>query len=337
MKKPTITYIIFNTKNNGGNKVIFEHVNRLQKRGYDINVITFFGKQPEWFPLRIKVRHLFRFLSTPSPDILVATFWPTAWLGNFITSKRRLHLILGWDEDMHKNLLLKMLARKSLQLGFEKIVINKFLAKRMKRYTSKNIFPLDACGINLSIFKPKGEGASPKKSKVKILSVISRYKWYKGTDLLIEIIKQLKQYHPNYQFTLVSLENKPYSSIIDRFFSNISTKKLVELYQESDLFLVTSRREGFFIPGLEAMACGCPVITTRNEGILEYAANNKNAIIVKDIDHISKNNIIENLLTNKKLLTKIVDNGYLTVAKYKWDTIIDQLEQIYNLRHKPQV
>ncbi len=44
---------------------------------------------------------------------------------------------------------------------------------------------------------------------------------------------------------------------------------LVALYQGADLFVCASRYEGFGLPPLEAMACGCPVVTTAGGALAE--------------------------------------------------------------------
>lgn len=49
----------------------------------------------------------------------------------------------------------------------------------------------------------------------------------------------------------------------------ISDEELVELYNLSSCYISTSLNEGFGMPQLEAMKCGCPVVSPRNSAMIE--------------------------------------------------------------------
>jgi glycosyltransferase involved in cell wall biosynthesis len=330
--KKNIIYLIYNTKQNGGNRVVFEQGNRLLKLGRQLRIITIFGKHPKWFPLLIPVERLslkiaLNLFIHPS-SIIISTFWPTAYLSMLLRSRKKLYLVLGWEEEFYKNRLLRLCAKISLFLPLKKIAISKYLKHEIEKYTKqKNIYSLPGCAINTDVFKRNHYKRSTK--IIYFLSVLSTYSWYKGPDVLLEAIMQLKERHPNYKFILVSSnQTKPYGPIFDFFYHNISSRKLAKLYQHSNFLLSTSRKEGFFLPGLEAMACGCPVITTDSGGIKEYAVNNRNCIMVKNVDHIWQSNVIEKLIRNKRKLNEMIKNGYDTAYKYKWQNIIDRLNTI---------
>jgi N-acetyl-alpha-D-glucosaminyl L-malate synthase BshA len=63
------------------------------------------------------------------------------------------------------------------------------------------------------------------------------------------------------------------------FLGAISHDKLPELISIADLYLITSKSEGFCLGALEAMACGVPVVGTRCGGLEE---------ILADVDRNSK-------------------------------------------------
>ena len=50
---------------------------------------------------------------------------------------------------------------------------------------------------------------------------------------------------------------------------------------KSDIFISTSWWEGFGLPSLEAMACGCAVILSDAGGVNEYATANENSLMYK--------------------------------------------------------
>ena len=67
-------------------------------------------------------------------------------------------------------------------------------------------------------------------------------------------------------------------------------------YDASRVFVVGSWFEGFSQPGLEALACGVPLVTTDNGGCREYAANEETALVVPPRDPQSMASAIRRLL-----------------------------------------
>jgi len=60
---------------------------------------------------------------------------------------------------------------------------------------------------------------------------------------------------------------------------------LVKYYQSAKVFAISSRQEGLCISGLEAMACGLPVISTACGGPESYVQDGKNGFLVPVTDH----------------------------------------------------
>lgn len=74
-------------------------------------------------------------------------------------------------------------------------------------------------------------------------------------------------------------KNRTDLPIFKIFFDNIPYDKMVNLYNECQVFVSPTRAEAFNLPCLEAMACGLPVITTNFGGQTDYV-NNENGWIV---------------------------------------------------------
>lgn len=53
----------------------------------------------------------------------------------------------------------------------------------------------------------------------------------------------------------------------------VADQDLAPLYSGAEWFVYTSQYEGFGLPPLEAMACGCPVITSNNSSLPEVVGD----------------------------------------------------------------
>ncbi|MCC9135131.1 glycosyltransferase family 4 protein [Pontibacter silvestris] len=66
---------------------------------------------------------------------------------------------------------------------------------------------------------------------------------------------------------IIEQQNFPTASI--RFAGFVSTEELITIYNIASVYVSTSYNEGFGMPQLEAMACGCPVVSPHNSAMIE--------------------------------------------------------------------
>lgn len=326
LTKPSITYLIYNTKKNGGNTVIVEHVKRLKKKGYHVTLSSVFGSRIPWEPhITITPLHT---LITKNPNVLVVTFWITAYIGLLLRARKKFYFLQAWEEDFYRFAPLKKVAKLSLRFYTTFLTTSTFLTTRVTQYRQHStIHQLPGCGINTHLFTPQTRKKTVQQ-KIHILSVVSSYRYYKGIDILTTCIKKLKKTYPNIHATLISLEPKPYDMVFDTFVGNPSKKELIKHYQESDVLLLTSRSEGFCLPILEAMACGLPVITTDSLGIRDYVIANKNALVFRSPRDLVEKAFLKKVTTNQTMREKLITNGKKTAKRFRWEKVIQTLEKI---------
>lgn len=131
--------------------------------------------------------------------------------------------------------------------------------------------------------------------------------------------------------------NKEISNILDdmnlnnkvKFIGYVDEIDLPALYNLANLFVFPSLYEGFGLPPLEAMACGCKTIVSNAPCLLEVVSTG--AYIVKNNTPESYADLISTLLMeNKYLKGEEADNR---IKVFKWDNMViktmNNYEQTY--------
>lgn len=320
-----IAFFLWNNKKFGCNLIALKYINALKKNGYEVGVYFLFhhNKGIEKFGSKSFFR---LFFEAKNFDRMIFTgFWPLAYFSLFLVGPKKYYFIQAVDYKLSNNIILNYFAELSYKLPFNKIFVSNYLKKEIDPKSSSS-FVLPNF-VDDSFFGQK-KLLKRKNNQLRILSVLSNYNYAKGPDLLEKTIFNLKKQTLNYCFVLASFKNESFSTCFDEFFSNISQNKLKEEYLKADIFINTSRSEGFFLPGLESMACGCPVILTDSGGVNEYAKNNFNCLLPKSYEEIVNKNLIDKVIKNKKLRDKLVLNGLETVKKFTLENSLKILIEI---------
>lgn len=110
----------------------------------------------------------------------------------------------------------------------------------------------------------------------------------------------------------------------------VSQDQLVDLYHQADICLFPSYQiEGFSRTPLEAMACGCIVMSYGNEGSSEIIRDQQNGFIVTPEDYPRMVKIIKEIIAKPKLMEEIRDEARRSIDKlYTMKRYISQIENI---------
>lgn len=115
---------------------------------------------------------------------------------------------------------------------------------------------------------------------------------------------------------IVEASDYPRDAVI--FCGYVTNHELSLLYNTADCFVSAALMEGFGMPQLEALYCGCPVVTAHNTAMIEVARGKDGAYTVEGYDPADWKRAILHVLDNHPM----VDQRQL--AEYDWDTIIHQ-------------
>src|SRR5439155_19198349 len=97
----------------------------------------------------------------------------------------------------------------------------------------------------------------------------------------------------------------------------LATGDLAGLLSAAGCLVFSSRYEGFGLPVLEAMACGCPVVAYRNSSLPEVAG--RVAVLVDDGDAEALGRSAAAFLLDARLRREARSQGLKWAARFTWD------------------
>lgn len=155
----------------------------------------------------------------------------------------------------------------------------------------------------------------------------------KGYQYLLEAMKNIS----GVELTLVgdgnlreSLEKYALENSLNvKFLGRCEQAKIVEILQNSDVFVLPSQNEGMSNSILEAMACGLPVITTNTGGSSELIQENGFIIEKENVKALEES--IQKFIENKNLLTTFGINSRKMAEKMSWKNVAVEYKRIYEL------
>jgi glycosyltransferase involved in cell wall biosynthesis len=102
--------------------------------------------------------------------------------------------------------------------------------------------------------------------------------------------------------------------------------ELRALYENARCFVYPSFYEGFGLPPLEAMHCGCPVIVSNRASLPEICGDA--ALYCDPSDPATIAAQIRRIVGSASLRAEMKEAGHACAARYSWQRSADQLEQI---------
>lgn len=199
-------------------------------------------------------------------------------------------------------------------------------------------------GVDLSLFKPVLTSEKQKlKEKFNIPEnkiVIGSFqkdgvgweeglepKMVKGPDIFVEAVEELAKNYPIFVLLVGPARGYVESNLKKRNipYLNIgylkSFKEVPKYYRVLDLYLITSRIEGGPKQILESWASGIPVVSTKVGMVPDITKDKENVLLaeIEDINQIVEK--AEQIIKDKNLREKLIENGLKTVQNYSWKKI----------------
>jgi len=102
---------------------------------------------------------------------------------------------------------------------------------------------------------------------------------------------------------------------------------LAYLYSHASVFVYPSLYEGFGIPLLEAMSCGCPVAASRTSAIPEVVGNAAFLFDPYSVEDIRT--VIEEVVSNASIRSELIAKGQRRANEFTWDRCAKETLKVY--------
>lgn len=164
----------------------------------------------------------------------------------------------------------------------------------------------------------------------------------KNLQFLIKVFAQIIKVLPNYQLVITGKKGWYYQGLFESvkklglkdkviFTGYITDEEKPLLYQGAQLFVFPSLYEGFGLPPLEAMASGCPVISSNTSSLPEVIG--KAGILLSPNDELAWIRSIKTILSDKRLQRNLAKQGQEQASKFSWTRAARETMEVYKEIH----
>lgn len=251
-----------------------------------------------------------------------------------------------WYELMYVRIFMSIYYRKALKV----LTLSNVMQDDLHQYLQVPYAKMQ------TIYSAHGKGFYPRKNKNELESIRRKYnlpenfilsvaKPYQGKKLLprknIENIVRsfiaFKNEYPSLKLVFVDNRCRQYiATVFGEKIANdpqlvypgwIPNGDMPYVYSLAKLLIFPSYSESFGLPLVEAMACGCPIVTSTGGSCPEIV--NDAAIVVEPTDTIGLSTAMRNLLTNPELCRKLSEKGLQRASEFSWNKSAEKVIRIF--------
>jgi glycosyltransferase involved in cell wall biosynthesis len=340
-----INFILTNASMSGGTRVIVAQARELMARGHEVQAFSTPPPPPGFKKtVRTLIRHRrlprtyklgasffdgsgvphtvipkFRPITNrdlPDADVVVATWWQTApWVWQLARSKgakaffiQHYEIWSGYPKHVDA----------AWRLPLHKIVISRWLKELAKDKFGDGDVSLVPNSVDMNQFNaaPRGKQQKP------TVGLLYNSTWFKGCEIALKAIEIARQAIPELELVVFGQEQirrwMPLPTGV-QYLINPPQESIRDIYARCDVWLCGSRSEGFHLPPLEAMACRCPVVSSKVGGPMDIIDEGKNGFLV---DTENPETLADRLVKVLKLSDQqwrvMSDAAYATACRYTW-------------------
>ena len=349
-----ITFLLPPVNMSGGIRVIAIYAQALAHRGHEIFLIS---PPPKPIPLRRRLKTFIRgkgwprvrralshidglglqhhVLSShrpignedvPDADVVIATWWETAeWIQALSPSKgSKVYFIQGYEVFPYLPI---DRVEQTYRSQLKKIVVARWLQEVMRTHYGDHDVVVVPNAVDHQQFHAPLRGRQVQPTVGFLYSEMP----LKGIDVTLQVLDALRKMYP--ELRTIGFGSSPPSGSL-KLDSTIELSisppqdEIRNIYAQCDVWLSTSRSEGFNLIAIEAMACRTPVVSTRTGWPAEAVIDGYNGMLAEIDDVTGLISGVEKILSGSpEEWCLMSENAFQTVSLSSWDRSIVLFEQ----------
>ncbi len=230
------------------------------------------------------------------------------------------------------------------------IAVSKFTKQQLveRLQTDANKIKVVYEGVDEEFFGRKRKKSEIEKVKrkygvgEKYLLFVGSLQPRKNLPFLVEVFAKLKQKYSDLQLVLAGGKGWMYEEIFKAprrfgvegeviFPGRVSDEELACLLQGAEIYVQPSITEGFGLPVLEAMAAGCPVVSSDGGALPELVSCSKYQVArVGDLNDWLKK--LEKVLIDGRLRKELIKKGKKRVKEFGWERAARKTLEVLDVR-----
>lgn len=283
----------------GGVKVMYQHCDVLNRNGYTAIPVHVGGVfSVDWFPHESQAITEKTALRECTPEDIVVCPEVIPAVATPFRAERKIAFVQGWSlVDIGLG------ERKYEDYRFTGLLACSQFNREYMATRSSLPCPVIRNGINLDLFHPPMTPPEPRR----VL--------YVARKNLADALAAIEALPQEIRSTATFVEHRGPSS----------EQEMAEYYRSSDIFLWTGYPEGFGLPPLEAMACGCAVVGFTGGGGNEFMKNGETALTAPDGDVAMLADQLARILRDEQLREAIRAGGTAIAQQYTFARMEDDI------------
>ncbi|HPP67369.1 MAG TPA: glycosyltransferase family 4 protein, partial [bacterium] len=331
-------------KPSGASRPIIEFCNRLSQnhdiliyKGYNPNKIGFEYSIRRFLGFLLKGKRYYPDWMNCNPPVIIIPEYKENWIRNaditFFRSANLIKEVDSWNEKKGiKIMRVSNIYMLKQHLDMPQDIV--FIASSTMVYEKlRHIYPANriyrvANGVDCNFFNADGRIYEKPKS-VGMVFYGGKNVAHKGMNIGFNVMEKIKKRYPGIRFFTAGLKKEKWIPDFVEFINGKNSESMRSFYRNTDILLFPSFEDASPNPPMEAMACGCALVTTDVGGIRDFTRQNESAIICKpgDVNELTEAAVF--FIEHPDVWKNVAINGNREIKRFDYSHQCIILEDVF--------